>query len=158
MANISQGIVASTVSGDPTIALIAQVNRFRRSAGQPERQLVAMPITADLANEVINIERARVSKAYTVVKDPQVLLMIKALDAAMANPVAYVAPRATSLTQSIALYGDALGLPPASVGITTVSTAFGWSGLRWAMTLAFVGIASFLGFRAYQKRRAVTGA
>lgn len=135
------------IQGDPMVALVAQLNRFRTrqklTQPLPELPLVAGPITNEIAIEAITLLQAR---ALSAIEDPLAAASANELTIALRQPIQYVAPRVSSIAQMLALFGDSLGLPPAKAGITRADPRFvkTWDVWMWASVLGSVGLASIL--------------
>ncbi len=146
------------VSGDPNVALIAQLNRFRKSAKQAEYPLItnqAIPLGA--AIDTITLLQTRAIAA--TLQDPNAGEVVKELTIALGNPLAYVSPRATMLAQQLALYGDSLGLTPAKVGITRSDPNFHpkWDAWMYLSVLGALGIGAMLaGVVAHRMRHTMS--
>lgn len=130
------------VQGDPVVALAAQVNRINgkaQFAPAPGQLSVDLALAALVIMQTITIAAA--------VSDPLAVDQLNAITAAFkSNPVGYVAPRITQITQAIAIYGDTLGIPPAKIGITQKDPRFSikWDGWMWVGALA-AGATALLG-------------
>lgn len=141
---------AQVVQGDPVQALAAQVNRL------VEKQLYAPApgqLTRDLAaSALVLMQTIAIAAAVT---DPLAADQVGVLTQALKDPVNYVAPRVTQITQALAIYGDQLGLAPAKTGITQRDPRFTrkWDGWMWTGAIA-LGLTAALGASRIAKRLA----
>lgn len=130
------------ITGDPDIALIAQVNRFIK----PEVPLVPGDVSPYVAGAAIVILRQRFAAAFASSLDPTLLLLSAELAQAAKDPVTYVRANRDLVTRTLAAYGDSRGLPKAIVGITGADRT-AWSSGQWFGALAgafFGGVALVL--------------
>jgi hypothetical protein len=133
---ISSGAV---ISGDPVVALAAQVNRilerelYAPAPGQLSRDLAASAI---VLMQTISIAAA--------VHDPMAAEQVGELTQALKDPVPYVSSRVAQMARALAIYGDQLGKPPAKEGITKRDPRFGrkWDGWMWASAIGGLGVAA----------------
>jgi hypothetical protein len=109
------------ISGDPFLALVAQVNRFVGRKAGPDR---AFPLSAALLGD---FERYKVkviaSNLFVERYSDTFLVDLKKLRWAIEgskpeNVEAFVQANLTEIVQTLALYGDKLGLEPATYGVT----------------------------------------
>lgn len=130
--------ISPTIVGDPRVALIAQLNRFRKHAKSPELPLTT-PIDATIAREAILLLGARFTSSLISVPDPTVLQLKAETDKALKDPIRYVTSNIDQIAKTLAIYGDTLGYPVAPVGITTRSTKRKLSTLQWGLIILGVG-------------------
>jgi len=122
------------IEGDPVQALAAQVNRINKTALYAP---APGALTRDLASAALLLMQTIAIAA--AVSDPYATDQLTELTAAMQNdPVGYVSARIVPITQALAVYGDRLGLPPASVGITKKDPRFKikWDGWMYTSAIA----------------------
>jgi hypothetical protein len=131
------------ITGDPGIALIAQVNRFIK----PEAPLVPGDVSPFVVGAAIAILQERLTRALVTSSEPLTLAaMSMELAQATKDPVAYVRANRDLVTRTLAAYGDSRGLPKAVVGITGADRT-AWSSGQWFGALAgafFGGVALVL--------------
>lgn len=124
------------VSGDPVVALAAQVNRIL------ERPLYAPApgaLSRDLAaSAIVLLQTIAIAAAVT---DPHAAEQVNVLTQALRDPITYVSPRVKQITRALSIYGDQLGRPPAEVGITERDPRFArkWDGWMWASAIGGLG-------------------
>lgn len=141
--------IVPTIKGDATTALIAQVNRFQKASGQPEFPLATGTIPVGPASAAMRILFERLMVAAVKTPDAGTLAELDRVAKAQGDPVLYITPRVAEVTRQIALYGDSKGLPPAPIGITTVTNWHSMSTTQKAMLIGGVALAAaaFLGRR-----------
>lgn len=121
----SSGLTADIV-GDPTVALIAQLNRFvgkslsygTKGSSVPVRS--AFPLVPALTDAAAFAAAVIVQARYAnttldVWSDSKTLWINQGI---AGDTTSFVRTNLQEITTTIAAYGDTLGLPPAKVGIT----------------------------------------
>lgn len=148
MADPFQSSGGVTIQGDPIQALAAQVNRITR---QTTFTPAPGQLTRDLATSAIVLMQGIALAAAP--SDPYAAQQATELAQAIRNPTDYVSARVTQITQALAVYGDAKGLPPAKVGITRRDPRFAvkWDGWMWAGALA-AGLSVAIGAATLARR------
>ena len=121
------------IKGDPTVALIAQLNRFAKRTVSPgggygnRNYLPAgeLPLASSLDDKAATTAVLIVNDRYGCVA-VDVFSKQKAAWAlsGLANAVPFVTANLAELTTTIAQFGDSLGLSPATVGITNRDPKF----------------------------------
>jgi hypothetical protein len=106
---------------DPAVFLVAQVNRFFTS-GAPWTGLAGVPfpmvagqIPQGAAMGAVIIAQKAEADAFSAFADPTSGGLVDGLDAAMANPSAFVSTNLPWVAATIAAYGDSLGLSAAKL-------------------------------------------
>ncbi len=144
--------VSPTIAGSPLVAFYAQLNRYRAHSQQPLFDLATPTVTPEAAVTAILLLQARLLSGLIQIPDQAAVQReIALLDAGLKNPVGYVQPQITQVTQTLAVYGDMIGLPVASVGITTNSVKRTRWGLAFGLT-AVLGLAAWGGYRIWRSR------
>lgn len=145
--------ISPTISGSPLVAFYAQLNRYRGHSNQPPFDLATPTVTNEAALTAILLLQARLASGLIQIPDTATAQNEMAkLDAALKDPITYVNARLSQVTQTLAVYGDTIGLPVASVGITTSSV----KRTRWGLALgltAVLGLAAWGGYRYWRSRR-----
>lgn len=108
---------------DPVVRLAQQVNRFGPQApagyrfADREFPLASGKISPDLALAALLIFQRRSTDAYNAAHDQGSANAIQAANEGFADPVGFVTSNLATVTQTVALFGDSLGLPaPAGPG------------------------------------------
>lgn len=115
------------IVGDRVVALLAQINRFAGQKVDPKTSGCAartyLPASVPLKN-TLDVWNAMIAGAIvrsSLVCNAEVQLVdygaVKRLDDGMHNPVKWVTENMEDVIVRIAVYGDVLGLTPATVGI-----------------------------------------
>lgn len=136
------------IAGDPTVALIAQINRWKKRAGLPEYPLTPT-LSLEVAKDALVLMQARLALALTTSADLSLTIEMAEIHRAYDNPVPYVNARLSTITQTLARYGDSLGLPQATVGIVQKSPGIA----TWKLVLAIGGGLLAIGSIAAMARR-----
>lgn len=141
---------APTINGDHVVALYAQLNRYRARAGQVP--FVTGPvITTEAAYTAIMLMQARLVSGLIQIPDPEIVQQQEALNVALKNPIAYVQQNLDTVVQTLAVYGDTIGLPSATVGVTT-NSAIGFGGpLKIALGLLGFGLLAWGLYAAWKR-------
>ena len=151
--------IALDVKGDPIAALIAQLNRFRERdknsvAGIFRKTPLPLmtPLTQPIAAEALALLVERLYVAEGAIEDTGTRSERNRLISYQASgtELAFVQANLAKTIQTLALYGDKQGLPPASYGITGNT----WDALTWAGALALSAIASFTATFVLRRARA----
>lgn len=145
--------VAPGIKGDPIVALVAQLNRFRALDHQPALPLNT-ELTPTIAREALTRARQRFESALKATGDTRINSEITRIDRAMSGDphmpdvVTAVKNDIVSIVQTLALYGDSLGLEPATIGIVSE---------EGSSTPVIIGIAvgavALLGLLVFQLRK-----
>jgi hypothetical protein len=123
------GLTPYQVSGNPVMALIAQLNRFAGKTVDPgakcgKRNYLpygALPLVTTLDSKAATTANLIVYDRLNCISDVS-LLDFKAMEKvnnALTNPIPWAMANLGDITIQIAQFADSLDLPPASVGITT---------------------------------------
>lgn len=141
---------ALTVQGDPELALIAQVNRWTKRAGQLLYRL-AKPISPEVAGYAVALLQQRFASSFLMSADVSNLALMMTLAKGAADPLAYVQAHLSEITQTLARYGDSIGLPPAEVGIVVNRP----NRLKWVLIVAMSvgGLGAAFGLHRHLSRR-----
>lgn len=116
--------VAPKLSGDPVAALVAQLNRFRKRDRRPALPITVI-LTPGIAYAALYTVRERYAAALATTGDTRINSEITRIDRAMSGDphlpdvVTAVKNDIVSIVQTLALYGDSLGLEPATIGIVS---------------------------------------
>lgn len=132
LGDVSDMGTSIQVTGDPVLALIAQLNRFAGKTLTPPgcgaRKFVsaAFPmvpgaISDAAATSAVLILESRYSCAGVDMFDPQKAAWARN---GLVDPISFVSSNLSEITTTIAQFGDSLGLEPASYGITTKNPLF----------------------------------
>ena len=123
------GVSPYQVVGDPVIALIAQLNRFAGRTVNPGGKCGArnylpggaLPLVSAINDKVASTANLMMYDRLNCISDSSLLdfRKMKAVNDALTNPVPWLTANLADVTTQIAQYADSLGLPTASVGITT---------------------------------------
>jgi hypothetical protein len=105
------------IDGDLSAAVTAQVNRWAKPIGFPEFPLVSGTLNPAVAGFAFSLLQQRLAGTLATSLDPVVVQEIVALQSTK-DIYNYVQTHREIVVQTLALYGDHLGLPPAKVGIT----------------------------------------
>lgn len=106
------------ITGDPTIALVAQINRWRARANLPLYPLTVEALDRPVALEALGLLQQRLATDLAMTADISVMNeMVRLQQAVAQDPLGYVRANRVVVTQTLALYGNSLGLPPAVYGI-----------------------------------------
>jgi hypothetical protein len=140
--------IQSDVAGDSTVALVAQLNRFRVRDKLTPFPLAETQIGNAIALYTLSLLRARIQAAMAT--DPSAgsaLAEIESVIVASSDSnagVTYVSGNVTQITQILAIYGDSLHLPPAAAGITKRDPAFTKkrSPLVWVAAIGGLAVAA----------------
>jgi hypothetical protein len=150
--------LAPGIQGDPVIALIAQLNRYRKAKNAPELPLVPGPLTPAIALEALTILRDRLNAANTRLPDPSTAKQLAEIQRLLTAsiPMAYLGYAFANIdliTQQLALNANAQGYAPAKAGITADTDPTAPKPLIWPWVVAGVVV---LGGGAYwyMRRRA----
>ena len=122
------GLNPYNITGDPVMALIAQLNRFAGKTVQPggtcgARNYLpggALPLTTPINDKSATTANIIVYDSMNCISDER-LMNFKAMatiNSALTNPVPWVTANLKDVTVRIAQFADSLGLSPAAVGIT----------------------------------------
>lgn len=145
--------ISPTISGSPIVAFYAQLNRYRVHSNQPPFDLATPTVTNEAALTAILLLQARLASGLIQIPDTATAQQEMAkLDAALKDPVTYVNGQLAHITQTLAIYGDTIGLPVASVGITTSAVKRTRWGLALGLTVV-LGLAAWGGYRYWRSRR-----
>jgi hypothetical protein len=106
------------IEGDLDIAVTAQVNRWAKKLGFTESPLIPGTLTIGVAGYAYALLQARLAAALASSFDLAIMQESVALNQEASNIYAYVRANREIITQTLARYGDSLGLPPAVAGIT----------------------------------------
>ncbi len=150
---VTANSITPEISGSPLVAFYAQLNRFRKHAGQAEFPLAAGTITPDAAYTALLLLQARLVSGLVSLPDPAVLQEQQKLEAAMRDAVGYVSPRLVEVTQTLAIYGDLIGLPVAKVGITTSALRKKPNPAVILGLLALLGLSGWGAYRYWQRTK-----
>ena len=123
------GLTPYKINGDPVTALVAQLNRFAGKTITPggtcgPRKLVNEPFTLipSIDNKAATAAALIVFTRYSCTPtDVASATKQKWANGGLfdGNTWAFVMNNITEITTTIAQFGDSMGLPPATVGITT---------------------------------------
>jgi hypothetical protein len=133
------------VEGNSDLALIAQVNRWVKSGGGQPFPLLT-PIAPGVATVAVQILQQRYASSLLQTADPTMLKLIMDLASAAQNPSSYVSANRDQIIQTLARYGDSIGLPAAEYGITSRGFSWKWP-LVVVLALASIGSAIALNKR-----------
>lgn len=100
------------LAGEPTMVLIATVNRF---LGVNKFPLATGKVSLDVAIIALTLLQQSLITAAAAIPDPGTTAQLNAVNAAFADPVAYVTANQASVTAKLAGYADSKGLPPANM-------------------------------------------
>lgn len=122
------GVAPYQVSGDPVMALIAQINRFNRSinlgGGCGSRNYLPhgkLPLATVLSDQAATMANVIMYDRFNCVDSSLIdFRKLKLIRDGSANPIPWANANLRDITVNIAQFADSLGLPTASVGITTV--------------------------------------
>ena len=119
-----------TITGDPVMALIAQLNRFAGKSVNPGAKCGvrnylpqgALPLTTMLDDKSATTACLIVYDSMNCISDPRLIdfTAMAKVNAALTNPIPWAMANLSDVTVRIAQFGDSLGLSPAAVGITKV--------------------------------------
>ena len=153
------GAAPYSVQGDPTVALMAQLNRFAGksvSAGDRCGRRVfvkrELPLIDSLTDEAATAAVLLIHERYNCV--PLGLYSAQKVQWAISglnNSVVFVAQNLNEITLTIAQLGDSLGLPAAKAGITQVDPKLKPKS-KAPYYIAGGVLVALLGVVAYQRR------
>lgn len=130
--------ISPSIAGSPVVAFYAQLNRYRAHSSQAPFDLATPTVTPEAAMTAILLLQARLASGLIQIPDQATFAVeMKKLDEALKNPVGFVTGNLTNITQTLAVYGDLIGLPVARVGITKSSLAKS----KWPLVLGVLGVA-----------------
>lgn len=130
--------VSPAIAGGPVAAFYAQLNRYRKHSSQVPFDLATPAVTAEAAMTAILLLQARLASGLIQIPDQAAFATeMRKLDDALKAPVNFVTSQLSHVTQTLAVYGDMLGLPVAKVGITKSSMAKS----KWPLVLGVLGVA-----------------
>lgn len=147
------------VSGDPVIALVAQLNRFAGKTVAPgggcsERRYLtaALPLASSLDDKAATTALVILYDRYYCV-DSGLFSKAKAMWASngLQNPVPFVRANLAEIVPTLAQFADSLGYPPAAVGIT--KRAPGFAPAFPYGTVAVVGALAVLAIVVSRRKR-----
>lgn len=131
--------VSPAIAGSPVAAFYAQLNRYRKHSSQTPFDLATPTVTPEAAMTAILLLQARLASGLIQIPDQATFAVeMKKLDDALKAPVNYVTSNLSVVTQTLAVYGDMLGLPVAKVGITSNSAK---KTSKWPLVLGVLGVA-----------------
>lgn len=153
--------VGPAIQGDPTIALLAQLNRFAGKEIAPAPGAAARHyVSAPFALDPTALNNRATTAAASILIDRYQYAPINGYDKGSASwaingsedPDKFVPANLETITAVIALYGDKLGLAPAVTGITTRDPRF-VPTIPWVkIGLVAIGIAVVLKLRKKGRR------
>lgn len=137
--------LSPAILGNPIVALIGQLNRFRKAQKAPELPLWPQPVTPALANEALRLLKQRLDAAYAQLPDPNTLKQLNQIKALVADRLdvtrmTYVTVNLAMVTQQLALYGNMLGLPAAKVGVTKDTDPTAPKEFPWVYVAVGLGV------------------
>lgn len=135
-------------TGDAGVAaLVRQLNRFAPPVAPAAHQVLkaALPlatgnVTMEVALPAVVLYQRRATAAYEQYEDAGSLAVLEQANQAFTNPVAFVTANLANVTNTIASYGDSLGLEAAAgadtssgVNVTQLAVLAGIGLLAWWM-------------------------
>lgn len=115
--------MGDTATDGGVAALVGQLNRFAPPAAPVEHQVLkaALPlatgnVTMDVALPAVVLYQRRATAAYQQFQDAGSLAVLEQANQAFTSPVAFVTANLANVTNTIASYGDSVGLAPAASG------------------------------------------
>lgn len=152
-----------TITGDPVMALIAQLNRFAGKTVNPgakcgSRNYLpqgALPLSTMLDDKSATTANLMMYDAINCVADERLLdfNQLSKVNAGLNAPIPWAMANLADVTTRIAQFGDSLGLSPAAVGITQVDPKV--APKFPVMTVAIIGglaVAAFMVSRKGKRR------
>ena len=136
----ASGMGSLLASSEPGVdgKLISQVNRFAKRPNAGFTAFSTTVIDVPVATVALTLYRERLASSYDRIPDRGTLSELNAANAAYANPVGFVTGNASKITQTLGIYGDSLGLPPAASSSSSkllyIAIAIGGIGLVWFLT------------------------
>ena len=128
------GVSPYQITGDPVVALIAQLNRFAGKTVNPGAKCGPrnylprgpIPTTSGVNDHVATIANLIMYDRLNCISDTSLLDFRKmaAVNAALTTPVPWVNANIRDITVQIAQFADSLGLAAATAGITTKDPKF----------------------------------
>lgn len=148
---INTSSVAPSISGDHVTALYAQLNRYRAHSGQ-QPFIYGPVITPEAAYTAIALLMARLASGLVEIPDAEAAKQQQAvLNEAIKNPIPYVQQHLDQVIQTLAIYGDTIGLPSATVGVTTNSAMGFPMPLKIGLGLLVAGLLGWGVYAAWKR-------
>jgi hypothetical protein len=146
------------IQGNPTIALIAQLNRYRKAKNIPQLPFVPGVLTPAIAVEALTILRDRLDAANTRLPERSTARQLAEIQGLLAASfplryMAYVFANIDLITQQLALNANAEGYAPAKAGITADTDPTAPQPVYWPWIVAGVVILGGGGYW-YMRQRA----
>jgi hypothetical protein len=137
------------IQGKPVIALIAQLNRYRKAKNIPQLPFVPGVLTPAIAVEALTILRDRLDAANTRLPDRSTARQLAEIQQLLAgslpfladaNRISYVLLNMDQVIQQLALNANAEGYAPAKAGITADTDPTAPQPVYWPWIVAGVVI------------------